>query len=586
MLVQRPVVRARSHRASIASIVVSIAVSACAGGGGGESAPLTPTVSPPSVAPPAQFADGTKSFGATSDRNLALPLYGISLPFAAVVAPGTIFAGRRLETDNTVSVTFESAAGASRSVRFAASAASPFTGTSTDVDYLEMRALGSTPTALDFVRFGALAFTSPTDQAIAFYGGFETPAGAGPVAGTLSYVGTTGALDVRGPTSTALSGSIHLEADFQSNTVFGSINNLKTLNGAGAVVGDYDYRFLLSNVTIANAGGSRTFAGALVAEKLSDASTVTSGNSIVDGRFFGNTAQEAGGVWQSDAIGGRQVWGSFGATTSAVSGSSSFLQSVGTPLTLSDRTSFEVNVISNAVTAIASAPGSTVTPLANGGLTFSGGALGTFNPPGSATAPQLSTTAPYVASTGATALTGATAGGGVPSLVYLAERGTLSYARFGYWIDGSRVAANDVLEHSFFAGGVQTPVGAMPSSGTATYVGTTLGTVVDNTNAKFDFAGKVNLVADFGARGVSGSIHSLVGSSLPLTSITLGGGNIPVGANTFAGTATALDGATTVGAGSFNGRFYGPAANEAAGTWTLDGGGGSLKGWGSYGAGR
>lgn len=583
MLVQRPSVRARSHRASVAGIVVSIAVSACAGGGGGESAPLTPTVSPPPVAPPAQFADGTRSFGATSDRNLALPLYGISLPFAAVVAPGSIFAGRRLETDNTVSVTFESAVGASRSVRFAASAASPFTGTSADVDYLEARALGTTPTALNFVLFGALAFTSPTSQAVAFYGGFETPAGAGPMAGTRSYVGTTGALDVRGPTSTALAGAIHLEADFQSNTVFGSINNLKTLDGTGAVTGDYDYRFLLSNVTIANAGGSRTFAGALIAQKLDDASTVTNGTSIVDGRFFGNTAQEAGGVWQSDAIGGRQVWGSFGATTGAVSGVSSFLQSVNGPLSLFEQTTFEINLTTNAATPIASIAG-TVTPLANGGLTFSNSVLGTFNPPGSATNPHLDSTTAFVPSSNAVALTAATAGG-TPSIVFLAERGTLSYARFGYWIDTSRATPDDVFVHNYFATGVQTPFASVPTSGTANYAGTTVGKVVDSTNTAFDFFGKVNLVANFGASTVAGNVHSLTGSTpFPLSSLTLAGGTITN--NTFAGTATALDGATTVGAGSFNGRFYGPAANEAAGTWTLDGSGGSLKGWGSYGAGR
>jgi len=95
---QRPSVRARSHRASVTGIVVSIAVSACCGRWrrrvrridahrqpaiGGATGTVPPT--------------GTKSFGATSERNLALPLYGISLPFAAVVAPGSIIAGRRLE---------------------------------------------------------------------------------------------------------------------------------------------------------------------------------------------------------------------------------------------------------------------------------------------------------------------------------------------------------------------------------------------------------------------------------------------------------------------------------------------------------
>ncbi|MBX9630100.1 MAG: hypothetical protein K2X67_06205 [Burkholderiales bacterium] len=112
-------------------------------------------MSPPPVNPPSQFATGGKSFTAAGDRSLALPLYGISLPFAAVVAPGSIFAGRRLEIDNSISLPFESAAGAERSVRFGATGVLPFLGTSGDVYYLEFGAIGSTPTLLNILRFGA-----------------------------------------------------------------------------------------------------------------------------------------------------------------------------------------------------------------------------------------------------------------------------------------------------------------------------------------------------------------------------------------------------------------------------------------------
>jgi len=583
MLVQRPVVCIRSRVAIIVGTVVSMMISACGGGGGAASPGLTPSETPPPVAPPAQFADGTKSFAAGSDRNVALPLYGIALPFAAVVAPGSIFAGRRLESDNRVSVTFESAVGANRSVTFPASAVSPYVGVSGDVNYLEARTLGTTPTALDYVRFGTLSFTSPTTQVVGFYGGFETPTGSGPTAGTLSYNGTTGAVSLQGGIATSLVGSVQLEADFQANRVFGALNNLKTVDGSGTPTGDYDYRFLFDNVTITNGGGSRTFAGALIGQKVSDASTVTSADSIVNGRFFGNTAQEAGGVWQSDAIAGREVWGAFGATNATVSGMPTFLQSVGTALPLSERTSFEVNVISNVATAIVSAPGATVTPLASGGLTFSNAALGSFNPPGSSTSPSLSSSTPFYPATGATMLTGATTGPGVPSLLFMAERGTLSYARFGYWIDSSRVGANDVLEYSFFAGGLQTPSGAMPVSGTANYAGTSLGAVVDGANNLTTFAGRLQLTANFGTGAVSGQIDNLAGTALPLDRITLG--TATISGNAFAGgTATALQGVNTVGTGTHGGRFFGPQANEVAGTYTLDAG--SLQGWGSYGGSR
>ena len=576
---QRPAVPALSLRFHVVLLVVAVALTACGGGGGGASPGLAPAVSPPPVNPPSQFATGGKSFTAASDRSLALPLYGISLPFAAVVAPGSIFAGRRLETDNSISLTFESAAGAERSVRFGATGVLPFLGTSGDVDYLEFGAIGSTPTLLNFSRFGALSFTVPTSQVVAFYGGFETPAGAGPTSGTLSYQGATLANEVRGPDTFALTGLVHLEADFQSNRIFGSINNLKLFDDNGAAQGDYDYRFILSGVNVSNVGGSRTFNGALIAQNLSTGTSLTSGNSSIDGRFFGNTAQEAAGVWQTNAIAGRDIWGSFAATTSTVSGTSTFLQSVGAPLTMVDQVTVQVDT-TGAGTTIGSSTSDTVTPLANGGLAFSNGALGTFDPPCTpgCSATSLDTSGAYVTGPNAVAVSGASA---TPSLLFLAERGTLSYARFGYWVDLALSTPNNIINYTYFAAGVQTPAPSMPSSGTATYAGTTVGKMIDNANTSFDFFGKVNLQANFGGSPtISGTVHSLTASpsAPPITSINLNGGTIA--GNTFTGATSAAGGLT----GTWNGQFYGPAAEEVAGSYTI--GGGTLQGWGSFGAGR
>jgi hypothetical protein len=543
-------------------------------------------VSPPPVNPPSQFATGGKSFTAASDRSLALPLYGISLPFAAVVAPGSIFAGRRLETDNSISLTFESAAGSGRSVRFGATGVPPFLGTSGDVEYLELGALGSVPTLLSFSRFGALSFTVPTSQVVAFYGGFETPAGAGPTSGTLSYQGATIANEVRGPDTFALAGSIHLEADFQSNTLFGSINNLKRfdVNGnpeidVGTGNNDYDYRFVLSGVAVSDVSGSRTFNGDLIAQRLSDGSTSTSANTMIDGRFFGNTAQEAAGVWQADAIAGREIWGSFAATTSTVSGTPTFLQSVGAPLTMVDQVAVQVDTTTGAGTNFTPTAG-TVTPLANGALSFSIAALGTFDPPCTpgCSATSLGTSGAYVTDPNAVAVSGASA---TPSLLFLAERGTLSYARFGYWIDLALSTPNNIVNYTYFAAGMETPALSMPSSGTATYAGTTVGKMIDNANTSFDFFGKVNLQANFTTSSISGNVHSLTASPTapPITSISLNSGDIS-GNQIINGTTSAAGGL----AGAWSGRFYGPAAEEVAGSYTI--GGGTLQGWGSFGAGR
>lgn len=588
MYSQRPAVPAQSHRLPVVLLVVAVALTACGGGGGGASPGLAPAVSPPPVNPPSQFATGGKSFTAASDRSLALPLYGISLPFAAVVAPGSIFAGRRLETDNSISLAFESAAGAERSVRFGATGSQPFVGSSADVDYVEVATVGTlATTSLSFARYGALDFTSPASQTVAFYGGFETPAASAPVAGTMSYIGTTAAVDFRGGVfHAALTGSIHLEADFQGNKMYGSIGNLKEFDNTGTLVGDYDHRFLLSDVTISTTGASATFSGDLLTQNLSTGTVLAVQNSLIDGRFFGGSAQEAAGVWQSDVVVGRQIWGSFGATSSTVDGVASFLQSVGTPLTVFEVASFEVDVTTQVPAGILPPGGVTITPLSGGGFHFSVPALGAFNAPGSATSPALASTAPYESTTGATAVTGVITTPD-PSLVYVAERGTLSYAKFGYWVDSSRVAVDNVLERNYFAAGVQTPNGSMPVSGTAQYVGTSLGRAIDGTNAVTDFVGKVSLTADFGARSVSGVIDNLTGSgALPLTSIALSAGVIGLGSNTFAGTSSvALTGPGTA-TGTWNGRFHGPAANEVAGSYTLNDVGNALQVWGSYGAGR
>lgn len=580
MLLQRPAVPALSYLLHVVLLVVAVALTACGGGGGGASPGLAPSASPPPVNPPSQFATGGKSFGAVSDRSLALPLYGISILFAAVVPPGSIFAGRRLETDNSISLTFESAAGAQRSVRFGATGVLPFIGTSGDVDYLEFGAIGTAPTLLNYSRFGALSFTSPTSQVVAFYGGFETPVGAGPTVGTMSYQGATLAAEDRAGTSYALAGLVHLEADFQSNRIFGSINNLKLFDDNGVAQGDYDYRFILSGVNVSNVGGSRTFNGALIAQKLSDGTTATNGNSIIDGRFFGNTAQEAAGVWQTDAIAGRDIWGSFAATTSTVSGTPTFLQSVGTPLTMVDQVTVQVDTTTGAGTNIASTAG-TVTPLANDGLAFSIAALGTFDPPCTpgCSATSLDTSGAYVAGPNAVAVSGASA---TPSLLFLAERGTLSYARFGYWVDLALSTPNNIVNYTYFAAGVQTPALSMPSSGTATYAGTTIGKMIDNANTSFDFFGKVNLQANFGVSPtISGSVHSLTASpsAPPITSISLN--SVAISGNQIMGGTTSAVGGLT---GQWNGRFYGPGAEEVAGSYTI--GGGTLQGWGSFGAGR
>ena len=515
-------------------------------------------------------------------------MYGISLPFAAAVPPGTIFAGRRLDADGRYSVSWKAnAAGFEKADRFAWDGEA-YQSSLGDALMFDFAAIGTTPTTLEYLRVGYFSFTQPAEQTLAYYAGFETPTGFGPTAGTVSYQGVTIALETRGGTEYGLAGSVHLEADFHSNSIFGSINNLKLFDADGNTLGDYDYRFVLSGVTIADVGGSRTFSGDLIAQNLDDGSTTTSATTILRGRFFGPNTEEAGGVWQSDAIAGRQTWGMLATTTDTVGGVPSFLQSEGTPIVIRYDYYFEVNQATNAVIPIAySGPNRFLTPLAGGGIDVSSPALGTFGAPGSSATPSLTSGPAFLPAVNARAVTGEV-GTPSPSSVFLAERGTLSYARFGYWVDATRLQSHNVLEYSYFAAGVETAGLSIPASGTATYSGTSVGAYADGTNPVVTFAGKVNLVANFGARELSGSIHSLSSATpLPFDSIELGRAPYSHALNSIMGPAAAKSGSSYVSQdGEYQAGFYGPAANEVAGAFYLEAPGWILDTWGSFGASR
>lgn len=600
MLGRGPALFERSRSIKLCLVAFAPLAAACGGGGGGGSPGLNPTPipSPPSREPPAQVATGGKSFGAGSEPGLALPMYGISLPFAAAVTPGSIFAGRRLDADGRYSISWKaSASGFERADRFTWDGQG-YVGSSGDEGMLDFGAIGSTPTVLDYTRVGVFVFSSPTEQAIAYFAGFETPVGSGPTAGTISYTGTTVALELRSGVEYALAGQVHLEADFQSNRMFGAIHNLKLFDGNGDPLGDYDHRFLLSGVNIANFSGSRTFSGGLIAQNVIDATATTNSTTLIAGRFFGPGAQEAGAVWQSDAIAGRQTWGTVAATTATVSSSPSFVQSVGTNFALAEIVTISKDPNGFTGTYCYLRPHCTdvtITPLASGGLDFSAPPLGTFGPPGSSMSPSLNTTSPYLAQTEATALTAQTIAA-TPADVFIAERGTLAYARFGYWVSvGTPGTSIPYVLTTYFATGAFTvpytgPSQMRPTTGIGHYVGTTVGKIVDG-NVAFDFVGMANFTANFDASTISGSAHSLQAAASglpapPIESITFGTAGF-YGSQDFGGAASAIDGsAAVVGTGTWHGRFYGPGAAETAGVYSLDASGNSMQVWGSFGAGR
>lgn len=164
---------------------------------------------------------------------------------------------------------------------------------------------------------------------------------------------------------------------------------------------------------------------------------------------------------------------------------------------------------------------------------------------------------------------------------------TLSYTRWGFW---GRANNNNVLETGEFwatyYGGRETPVSAVPTTGTATYTGVTVGVGIDKAGLVDAIAGNLSLTANFSAATVSGAVAGLINSqSVALDARATMAGTI--GGNGYAGTVqgTNLAGNTVLGSGNFDGKFFGPAAEETAGKWNFNSTDGS-KLMGAFGAKR
>jgi hypothetical protein len=168
----------------------------------------------------------------------------------------------------------------------------------------------------------------------------------------------------------------------------------------------------------------------------------------------------------------------------------------------------------------------------------------------------------------------------------------LSYARFGQWAESSN--AGQRLEFGVFHAGSETPLAQVPTAGTATYRGATSGMAIDGGVALRIFSASMTLTADFAGSTLSGTARNF--SAIQLTGSQTGQPSVPPFnqldlSGTIAGsgfTGAAASAATTAGpgTGTFEGRFYGPQALEAAGTWNVENASGSMKAWGSFGATR
>lgn len=170
----------------------------------------------------------------------------------------------------------------------------------------------------------------------------------------------------------------------------------------------------------------------------------------------------------------------------------------------------------------------------------------------------------------------------------LIPSGGLSYAAYGFWSvpDG----ANDV-DVGFFAAGYATQSGDMPTIGTASFSGVANGFSLTSDGNAADVIGNASMNVDFAAGTLTGAMTNMrsgerisdaFNSNTPWNDIGFSG---MLTGNAFSADANATsspDNAAALGAdaaGNINGRFYGPQAAEAAGTWRFrDSSGGTAFG--------
>jgi len=180
---------------------------------------------------------------------------------------------------------------------------------------------------------------------------------------------------------------------------------------------------------------------------------------------------------------------------------------------------------------------------------------------------------------------------------YALALANLNYGVAGIW---THTPASGTAYLGTFTAGYQTPLAAVPTTGTGTYVGDgsavgspTAGGVTGSVYAPSGsgtivvgvLAGQANLTVNFGSGAVNGSLTNMTAtptsgaSATPWNNVTLTG--TMSGTSTPSGSVATLSGSTSTSgasgsfglsssaAGSFAGALYGPNGQELGAVWTL-----------------
>ena len=144
-----------------------------------------------------------------------------------------------------------------------------------------------------------------------------------------------------------------------------------------------------------------------------------------------------------------------------------------------------------------------------------------------------------------------------------------NYQSFGVWNTQTMSAGGSITSSSF---GAATPASAVPSTGTASFVGKLGGIYVSPVGEASMASADVRVNADFGNRSLSFASQGTrltqdLKASTAAPQLNLGGTlTYSPATSTFSGTLTNAGGTMS---GSSTGRYYGPAAQELGGVFTV-----------------
>jgi hypothetical protein len=168
------------------------------------------------------------------------------------------------------------------------------------------------------------------------------------------------------------------------------------------------------------------------------------------------------------------------------------------------------------------------------------------------------------------------------------EAGVVSFQSYGYWTWNWNDPASTRSQgwYGSFSVGAQTPAAAIPASGTVRFIGHLLGAYLSGSSlTSREVAAPMSLDVDFAGRTASFNSPDWrdAGAVYPGTALS--------GVLTYQAQRNALSGVLTTANGQMSGpaaaQFYGPAAQEAGGVFTLSpANGGTDRMYGAFGAAR